>query len=305
MDITSDITYRGLLLTGAAGDAGEPIEGFRITRARYGDVSVHGYTEKRSLDDGMDASDVFLGARQVLLQGEVYAKSKAALFDALDILRLTFTPTDAYNESPRTRGYLPLAFSQPTTHLVHWSTGVIPRVLHCRPTAQPDHDIQFAAMNDADPDGGFVVPFVLRLEAKDPRFYGATDIESFLGSGTGSSPTVRNRGNYPAPANLVLSTTATGAKTFTLIGLGTNMEVTIPAGTGTRTVVVDGYAKVVTLTIGTTETLRMDLIKFNAGTTWPKVLPTPEGTPNLQFTWTFAGGGLVTGSRLFFRETWA
>jgi hypothetical protein len=312
MDITSDVTYRGLLLTGAAGGAGgnNPVEGIRLTRARYGDVTVHGYTEKKSLDDGMDASDVFLGQRQVVLSGEVYAKSKAGLFDLLDILRLKFTPTDAYNEAPRDRGFLPLYFSQPTSLLDDWPLGVIPRELRCRPTAQPEHDIQFAALGGAtaksDPEGGYVVPFVLRLEAKDPRFYGVEDIISYFDASAGVvGVEIINRGNYPAPVNFVLGYSGTGAKTFTLVGMGTNMTVTIPAGPDPRTVLVDGVAKVCTLNIGTAETLRMDLVVFAAGTTWPRVMPTPAPADPVLFDWTFVGGGLDTGSRVFFREAWA
>jgi hypothetical protein len=309
VDITSDVTYRRLLLTGAKvnnpGGAGA-IEGIRLTRARYGDVSVHGYTEKKSLDDGMDASDVFLGQRQVVLSGEVYAATKADLFDRLDALRLTFTPTDAYNEGPRDRGYLPLTFQQPTGFTDDWPLGVIPRELRCRPAAQPEHDIQFNAIN-GDDDSGFVVPFVLRLEAKDPRFYGVTDIMSIFDTSAGhTGVAIRNRGNYPAPVNLVLGYDASAAKKFTLIGLGggANLEVTIPAGPDPRTVLVDGVAKVVTLNIGTTETLRMDLIKFNNSTTWPRIQPTPQGSDDLLFDWTF-DGTLAAGSRLFFREAWA
>jgi hypothetical protein len=309
VDITSDIHYRGLLLTGAAqvGEGGAAtISGLRITRATYSNVSVHGYTEKKSLDDGMDASDVFLGVRQVILQGEAYASTKGKLFDILDDLRLTFTPTDAFNEAPRFRGYLPLYFEQPTAHLIHWPEGVIPRELRCRPSAQPEHDIQFSAIS-GDADSGFVVPFVLRLEAKDPRFYGVDDLDYlFVGDGVVGAHLPRNRGNYPAPVNLVLASDVTSTTKFTLVGVNTNLEVTIPSGTGTRTVVVDSYDKVVTLTAGSTETLRMDLIKFNSGSTWPRAMPNPEGQPDSLFDWSYTTGEeLVAGSRMSFRETWA
>lgn len=306
MDILAPVTYRGLTLTGAAGGPGgdQPISGYRLTRADYSDVSVHGYTEKKSLEDGFDASDVFLGMRRIILQGEVYAPSLALLFDLLDTFRLIFTPTDAYNQDPRQRGYLPLYFQQPTVLTDDWSSGIIPREINCRPSAQPQFDIQMNAIN-AD-TGGFVVPFVVRLDARDPRFYGQTDI-AYNFTGTGTTGSVRNRGNYPAPANFVLGSSVAGAKTFTFIGAGTNMTVTIPDGTaGTmRTVVVDGYDKVCTLTIGTTETLRMDLVSFAADTTWPKIMPTPQGDPSISFDWTYSGAaGPAAGSRMFFRETW-
>jgi hypothetical protein len=50
----------------------------------------------------------------------------------------------------------------------------------------------------------------------------------------------------------------------------------------------------------------MDLITFAAGTTWPKVMSTPQGADSLYFDWTWAGSATpVAGSRLFFRESWA
>lgn len=308
MDITKPVMYREVALTGAApsAPAGSPVSGIRLTRARFTDVSVHGYTEKRSLDDGFDASDVFLGMRRVVLEGEVFAVSKADLFDALDVMRLIFTPTDAYNESPRDRGYLPLTFEQATTHLAHFPAGYIPREIRVRPSAQPEYTLQFAQLA-ASPNGmtddGYVCPFVARLEAKDPRFYGTADITSDF-TGTGTSGTVRNRGNYPAPVSFVLGTTQTAEQTFHFVGLGTDMTVKIPAGTGLRTVVVDGNEKVATLTIGTDEFLRMDLVSFAAGTTWPKVPPTPEGSPLAAFTWSVTAA-MAAGSRLLFREAWA
>lgn len=306
MDITRDVTYRGLLLTGADGGPGgnNPISGIRTTRVRFGDVSVHGYTEKKSLDDGMDASDVFLGTRVVNIRGEVYAIDKASLFDALDQLRLTFTPTDAYNESPQQRGYLPLSFSQGTKLTVHWPTGFIDRVLYCRPSMQPEHDIEKAALGEEDGDG-YVVPFTLRLEAKDPRFYAPTLVEEFI-SGTSGIGDILNRGNYPAPLNMLLHMPASvaGEVDFTFTGFGTSMDVVIPAGANDRTVRIDSINKVVTLTVDEVETLRMDLVSFYADNSWPKVLPTAEGDSPAGYSWS-ASDPLDVVSRFFLQEAWA
>lgn len=305
MDITRPIDYRGLLLTGAIGGPGgnQPIAGIRLTRAKYSDASVHGYTEKRSLDDGMDASDVFLGMRSVSLQGEVYAARLAGLFDAIDLLRLKFTPTDAYNEDPTERGYLPLTFSQPTLLTVNWPSGFSDRFIRVRPARQPDHTIDFGAIGKESGEG-FVVPFAVVMDAKDPRFYNVDLMEEFI-SGTSGSGTLRNRGNYPAPMNTLVHSLASQSNeaVFNLTGFGTNMTVTIPAGANDRTVRIDGQKKVVTLTVGATETLRMDLIEFNAGTTWPSVPPTPEGESPAGYDWTCTETIDVL-SRMFYREAW-
>lgn len=304
MDLARPVTYRGLNLNNAVGGPGgnNPIQGIRLTRAQYSDVSVHGYTEKRSLDDGFDASDVFIGMRDITLQGEVFARSKAALFDALDALRLKFTPTDAYRESPREQGYLPLGFEVPTLFTTYWPSGYIPRVIYARPAMQPSYAIAMAAMLGRTEDG-YSVPFDARLQAKDPRFYLYDDIEVFC-AGSGETGTLVNRGNYPAPLNFVLQATAgqTAERTYNFIGMGTSMSVTIPAGTQERIVRVDSIKKVVTLTVGQNETLRMDLISFSADTTWPKVPPTPEGDSPAGFEWTCSPD--ISNSRFFYNEAW-
>ena len=305
MDTTLPISYRGLTLTGAAGGPGgnNPIQGIRLTRASFSEVSVHGYTEKRSLDDGFDASDVFIGMRTLNLTGEVYAASKAGLFDMLDLLRLKFTPTDAYNENPNEQGYLPLAFQQPTLYTVYWPSGVVDRVAYARPTMQPTFDITNAAIGGRSEDG-YVVPFQVQLQAKDPRFYAPVAQEVGL-SGTSGAGTLQNRGSYPAPLNFILALPAatTGEAVFNFVGMNTNMTVTIPAGSVDRQVNVDSVKKVCTLVVDGVETLRMDLIDFAAGYTWPKVPPTPEGDSPAGYDWT-STEALDAASKMFYQEAW-
>jgi len=306
MDLTLPVTYRGITLTGAAGGPGgnDPIDGIRLTRAQYSQVSTHGYVEKKSLSDGMDASDVYMGQRAIVLNGEVFADTKAKLFDHLNSLRLSFTPTDAYLEDPNRRGYLPLAFQEQTLYLAHWPTGLVDKVLYCRPSAQPEYVLTFAQMGDSD-GRGFVVPFTAGLEAKDPRFYHPESIDIYISGGAGSGD-FTNRGNYPAPLNFILHVLGsnTGSGVFTFSGVGSNFNVTVPAGNVDRTVRVDSVNKVVTMTSGSVETLRMDLIEFVAGTTWPQVQATPEGDSPAGYTWS-SSIGLDTLSRMFFNETWA
>ena len=307
MDLTRDIVYRGLKLTGAAIPVGGgPIEGIRLTRARYSEASVHGYVEKKSLEDGMDASDVFLGMRSIELAGEVYAATKGGLYDTLDILRLTFTPTDAYNESPSQRGYLPLYFSQPTLLLGHHPDGFIERVAYARPAATPSYEVQFAGLG-GDPARGFSVPFTARLECKDPRFYADQRTEVYF-SGT-ESPVgafVINRGLYAAPVNFLLQMPAsqTAEALFDFNGMDSHFTCKIPAGTQERVVRIDSLQKVVTVTTNNIETLRMDLPVFLSGSTWPKVKHTPQtDVDGIAYSWTCTEA-LGSASRLFFQEAW-
>lgn len=302
MDLTRPVLFRGLFLNGAAGGpgGGNPIDGMRLVRASY-PVPAVGYTEKKSLEDGLDASDVWLGGRNLLLQGEVFAANKANLFDALDVLRLKFTATDCYAESPDTRGYLPITFEVPTEHLGHWPTGFVERELRVRPIAQPELDYEFVALGGRT-GKGYVVPYVARLQSRDPRFYHPTTVESMLAGGGGSASVV-NRGNYPAPVQILLRPDSAAAGTFVFTGMGSSMNVVIPAGGSDRFVRVNAHDKICTLIVGTVETLRMDLVTFNSGTTWPKVPPTPDPT-TAAFDWSVSGVGLISPSRLFFNEAW-
>jgi hypothetical protein len=307
MDLTRPVTYRGLLLSGAEGGPGgnNPIEGIRLTRARYTNVSVHGYIEKKSLDDGMDASDVFIGTRQIQMQGEVFARTKARLFEYLDVLRLKFTPTDAHAEAPYKHGYLPLSFSQPTVHTTYWPSGFVDRVMHARPLGQPEYDIELSSIS-GEPMNGYVVPFSVGLECIDPRIYAPVQVEVALG-GTGGSGTLTNRGNYHTPLNFVLRMTTAhpGEAKFQWSGLGSTFELILPGSPAPadRIIRLDSENKVVTMTVGDIELLRMDLVTFQAGTTYPRVPPTPEGASAAGYSWS-CSGGLDGQSRMWFNEAW-
>jgi hypothetical protein len=302
MDLTRPVSFRGLFLNGASGGPGgnQPIDGQRLTRVNFSDVPAVGYTEKKALEDGLDASDVFLGGRTITLQGEVFQNTKAALFDMLDVLRLKFTATDCYAESPGTRGYLPLSFEVPTALLAYWPTGFIEREIWVRPLTQPQYDIELAAVSGVE-DNGYVLPYVARLQAKDPRFYHPTAVDAFLSGGGGSGALV-NRGSYPSPLTVVIRPDSAAAGTFHLSGLGTSMDVTIPAGSVGRFVFIDSLNKICVLVMDAVETLRMDLPTFQSGTTWPRVPPTPLGQ-SAAFDWT-SSVGLTSPSRLTFSEAW-
>jgi hypothetical protein len=119
---------------------------------------------------------------------------------------------------------------------------------------------------------------------------------------TSGSGTATNDGDYPAPLNGILAKVAanTGASTITLTGFGTVMTVTIPASTYDRHVIVDSQAKVCSLVDNGAETLRMDLIQFSAGYTWPEVQPGDN-----VYSWTGTGAAPTTGSKFWFYESFA
>jgi hypothetical protein len=298
MDLTRPVTYRGLTLTGAEGGPGgaQPIDGIRLSRARYTDVPVAAYTEKRSLGAGLDASDAYLGGRMMVLTGEVFGENKGTLFDRLDFMREVFSASSAFESNPDLKGYLPLEFSQPTNLTTHWPTGFIAKVLFVRPMTQNEHDIVFGAIG-GKPTNGYVVPFTVALQAKDPFFHAVVDASELI-TGNGSED-FRNRGNAPSPLRIELHINDTAAGGFTLDNDRTEMTLTIPAGASPRHIVCDSAQKIVTLN----GDLAMDLIEIETGT-WPVVIPTDEEGPLDAHVWTTGATPLVAPSNLSWPELW-
>ena len=298
MDLTRPVTYRGLLLTGAEGGPGgaQPIVGIRLSRARFTDVPAVGYTEKRSLDEGLDASDVYLGGRTMQLTGEVFGGSKAALFDRLDQMRDVFTASSAFRAAPGRQGFLPLSFSQPTLLTGHHPDGFIERVLFCRPQTQNEHDVVFGAIGGASTQG-YVVPFTVALQAKDPLFYAPVD-KSVLVTGSGSANFV-NRGNVPAPVRVELYMETTAARTFTLDDDRTTLTIDVPAGDAGRIVIVTTKQRIATLD----GHLQMDMLDISHD--WPVVVPTPQGEAGDPHSWTTGGAGYGALSSISWPELWS
>ena len=301
MDLTKPVIYRGLDLNDVASLApGQPMAGYALTRVQYSDVQGEGYREKRSQADGYDAGSVYLGWRPLNISGEVYGSTQPDMWDRLQNLRRVLTPTLAYAEAPYDLGFVDFAFSQVTAKLADWPSGVIPLVIRARPQAQPSFLVDSERIGVSE--YGLVMPYTAALWARDPRIYVATPKETAL-TGTGATGLFTNRGDYPAPLDILLYVTNAGARTFTFVGCGTNMTVTIPDDTAARLVRIDSTNKVCTYQVGETETLRMDLVNFAAGLTWPQVIPSPA-TQN-QYTWSVTGGALAAGSKAMFSEAFA
>ena len=301
MDLSRDITYRSVNLNSIDALAPEtPLGGYSVNDVRWVDVEGWGYREKRSLGDGYDTSRVYLGMRTLILRGTIYGQNKAELHDRVRTIRALFTPTLAYAEDDSVDGYLPMTFDIPTEDTGTWATGYIPVKIGVRPVDQPGFLFVREQAYGRDTKG-YSMPYEVRLEARDPRVYAqsTTDIACTATSGSGSAT---NNGDYPAPLNAILAkgSAATGASTITLTGFGTVMTVTIPASSNDRQVNVDSERKVVTLVDNGVETLRMDLIEFAAGYTWPLVQP---GANN--YDWTGTGSAPASGSKFWYYETFA
>jgi hypothetical protein len=107
-------------------------------------------------------------------------------------------------------------------------------------------------------------------------------VEFDLNTSASGSGSFLNRGDYPAPLQVILNVgTHTGNWYWHFTGGGSQMIIRLPATTTSYLVRYDGYMKVLTLTQDDIEYLRMDLLDFTADKTHPLVAP---GTSS----WTWA-----------------
>lgn len=204
MDISRDVTYRGFLLNDATlvitpgGGIGSGVSGCVLDSADLSDFDVVQFTEKRSLQDGLDAGDVYLGARRVRLSGTLYAQTKALLFDKLQELRATLSPTLAYRESPGEKGYLPLYFAVPTNRLADYPAGAISLQVLALPRAfQAIIQRDSIGESDAFP---LAIPWQATLVCKDPRVMGASWRDTVF-----STTTIVTGATAAASTNLISS----------------------------------------------------------------------------------------------------
>lgn len=301
MDLSRTVAYRGLALNTVTIEPNGRLSGIQLSEANYGSVAGVGYTEKRALGDGRDASDVFLDGRRIMLRGAVYGVSRAGLYDQLQSLSSALLPTAAYADEPTEYGYMPLTFWRPTLALADWSTGSIPLLINCRPLASPTFGITRDATGGEEERGGSI-PFQVMLEAKDPRIY--ADVESEVNiadEDTSHAGSFANRGDYPSPLNVLLVVSAhVGAGSWTLTAGGSQLRITLPASANTIIFRYEGARRILTTEENGEENMRMDLLTFLAETTHPRVQPGVSA-----WSWTSGVVPMQVNSRFWFNEAFA
>lgn len=300
MDLTRPVVYRGFdLNTFTTGPAGVPIHGCVLETVDTSGTPAVGYTEKRALEDGLDASDVYQGGRQVQLSGTLYGSTRTNLYEQLRTLRTVFNARSCYLESPETKGFLPLTYEEPDEDGVTWPGNFIPLKLKVRPMGQ------IRAVINRDRTGGddlrgLAIPWQVNCVAADPRAY-VDDLQQYnfpQATSSGGPQALVNRGDYPTPANLLLEIgPAAGAGTFVITIAGFVQTITIPDSTYTQVIRLMGREKVLLLTANNVESLRMDLLAQDAKQTFPLV---PPGISTYSWTCTFALN--TPNSRLFYEE---
>jgi hypothetical protein len=304
--LDAPVTYNGVELNTIIATENGVRRGCIVEEFDYGRAQGLGYTEKRSQDDGLDASDVFMGARYIALAGTVYGNTPGDLFDRLQMVRTALTPTVAFDVGQPDYGYIPLQFSLPTEDVRFG--GAKELEFRARPMGQPQFSIRrdTGAFAGGGMDGGNAsekggaVAWRATLECKDPRMYVRPDVWKTITAGVTGAAIV-NRGDYPAPLDVLLGITSSASNgRFEIDVGGSNMVIDLPSMTN-AVVRYSGQLKVLTVETGGLETLRMDLLRFNNNTTHPKVQP-GSGVYNIRFYYV---PSLAVGSRLMYSESFA
>lgn len=303
MDLTRAVTYRGFALNtpqiSPVDGMLHGVTGCTIDSADINDVDVVQFTEKRSLQDGLDAGDVFLGGRRIRLSGTLYAITRPLLFDALQELRAALSPTLAFRSEPGAKGYQPLYYSVPTNRISDYPSGAIPlRIL-----AMP-HSFQAIIQRDSiggDDLDSLAIPWQATLTCVNPAIMGeAPQDYAFTTGGTHTdSGTLVNRGDYHAPLHMLIGVNNASGSIVVSAG-GANFTITLPASTGARVIRYNGTDKYLTVEENNIEALRMSLLTFQNATTHPLV-PGGESAYSVAFT----GVTVAADSHMWFWEQYA
>lgn len=304
VDTTKTISSRGYVfndpdiqfdpLDGAAGSGaqGSVVDSFDIS-----DVDIVQFMEKRALDDGMDASDVFQGARRVRMTGTLYGKTRALFYDEIDDFMAATAAVLAQRDEPANHGYVPLYFSKPTnraayaadSYTIDLFVNALPRVRH----VAIERDSQGGL-----PNKGLAATWSATWLLKDPTLYGVTPIDVDL-SGGNASGTWTNRGNYISRLNaLIVVGSASGS--ITIAAGDATIVITVPASSGNRTIRYDGREKLLTFEENSVEVLRFDLLGLDSAGAHPTVPPGDS-----VYTVTFTSVTPQTGSHMWFYEAYA
>lgn len=302
MDLTRAVGYRGFPLNTLSRSGANVNWGCEILSVEWRPTPGVGYSEKRAMADGRDASDVYLDGRVLQFSGALYGVDRAHLYDLWQELKTVLTPTAAYDASPGDKGYLPLDFYVPTRNTESFPTGYIHQQVLARPLAQPATTFLSDAHggDDAEP---LSLRWTAAVDCRDPRVYAYDPTIYNMAGLTSDSGDLLNKGDYAAPLNVLLNVAPLAAQgTIHIVGAGSDLTITVPASVGVAQVIrYSAEKKVLTREVNGSEVLRMDLLSFAANKTHPLVLR--GSTP---YSWSRTGSvSLQTGSRIWHWDAWA
>lgn len=275
MDLTLPIAFNAFSInTISRTSGGAPMSGYIVDEINLSAVNVRGFSDPRALGDGVDFSDVYLGARQAEVIVSVFGSTKGDFWDKAQDLLSHFSPTIAYATDSANLGFLPFDFYQPTADISTFPVSAypngIPMRVYMRPNGLPGYTSR------RDDQGGISVKglskqFRIPLIARDPRkvLQSETTVSIAQTSSSTSSSPAAYLGDYPTTGTITIVSGSASVTASTInidsalfVGsVGGGHRFTIP--TASTTAVIDLKNRLYRLG-GSTGTIRMDL--FTAGT---------------------------------------
>lgn len=211
-DLSRPISYNGWTAENDIDFApGRPGKGFVVDTFDYGTVPASYYLDKKALQDGADAADIFLGPRTIQIDCAIYGSTQGNMWDRLRVFRTAFSPLIAYNNNSGELGFQPLKFFEQTGTTATWDPASfpsgIPLEIRCRPVSPPTYRVT-RDQQGGRAAGGSVIRATARLIARDPRIYLQTSTSISIST---STQTVTNRGNYPSLPVITFGMSAAGS----------------------------------------------------------------------------------------------
>lgn len=244
VDLTNTVCYNGYCFGFDFPAGGGPGQGSYIRRINLSAIEAVGYADKRALQDGFDAADVFLGRRTIQIDGAVYGSSRGAAFDELSELKAAFHPVDAFEQDTTNLGFLPLTFFRPTADIVTWPESAypsgIPLQVYCRPS-QPVIEEYIRQQTGGVDEKGMAINPTAHLWARDPRLYLQTAQSVAISA---STSTLTYRGDYESWPIVSFTMTAAGNSACQIVIAGGSVKINL-ASTTTGSYQIDYAQKLI------------------------------------------------------------
>lgn len=297
MDLSQQVAYNGLVIVNfGAPTSGQSRSGYRIVSANISPVGVARYLEKRPIQDGMNASDVYESVRQVSLIVAVYGSSKSNFWDKHEALLAAFNPRLAYNADTANLGFLPFKYIRPTADTANWPNG-IPLQIYLRPTAPPTYTVDVMATRDGG--RGFSMDVNIHLEARDPRAYAQTSQQLVINS---VYQTATHRGDYPTFPVLTFAISSAATSAFSVI----TTPIASPTSSSVITVDCSSFSTGTALTLDYSKGILVDANGVNQSGQMTRADSYPEVLPGSATK--ISTGNILTGISLpamTYYEAWA
>lgn len=293
MNLGATISYNSLSINTVTQSAGgRPSVGYVVESFEPVPPESVGFVEKRALQDGLDASDVYLAGRLFRLVVTAYGSSQGQLWDKAQDLFEAFNPRIAFDADTANLGFLPFDFYQPTADISTWPTSTYPNGIPMRYYMRPVSTPQYVVRRDAD--GGVAAagkskPFNITLLARDPRKYLQSTVAASI---TTATQTVSYRGDFPTFPVITVSFSAAGSSAFTLTVNGEALVINLSGETNGGFLSID-YAK------GT-------IVNSGGVSKWSLVTSAGSFTEiDVGSTFSRANTTAITGTTLTYREAFA